>query len=388
MSTAQTPEQNGVVKRWNRTLVEAARTMLSVAKVCLFFWAEAIATTCLTQNCSLVIPRHEKTPYHIINGRKPSVKFFHIFGSLFYIAGDGENLDKMKEKAETVTTLNELDLLFSLMFDELLNGTTPVMSKSSAINAADAPDKPSRKESTSKSHLIQLLDWKLFGYSLRMLHTNLFQESNKLQGSGAMNSLASWYPKGSPKIHQSPHGIFINQDKYAEKILIKHGMTSCDSIGTQMAMKHLDTDLSGNLVDQTKYRSMVGALMYLTASKPDIVHATCYCARYQVRPIKKHLIAVKRIFRYLKNTINMGLWYPKDTGFKLTAFQIQIMWDVSTHEKVQKGIVELFFVRTKYQLADMFTNALPEDRFKYLVRRLGMICLTPEELKVLVNKFD
>ncbi|GJX09651.1 retrovirus-related pol polyprotein from transposon TNT 1-94 [Tanacetum coccineum] len=77
-STARTPEQNGVVERRNRTLVEAARTMLSVAKVPLFFWAEAIATTCFTQNRSLVIPRHEKTPYHIINARKPSVKFFHI----------------------------------------------------------------------------------------------------------------------------------------------------------------------------------------------------------------------------------------------------------------------------------------------------------------------
>ncbi|GKF25766.1 retrovirus-related pol polyprotein from transposon TNT 1-94 [Tanacetum coccineum] len=88
MSTARTPKQNGVVERWNRTLVEAARTMLSAAKVPLFFWAEAIATTCFTQNRSLVIPRHEKTPYHIINIRKPSVKFFHIFGVLFAISSE------------------------------------------------------------------------------------------------------------------------------------------------------------------------------------------------------------------------------------------------------------------------------------------------------------
>nr|GFD09573.1 putative ribonuclease H-like domain-containing protein [Tanacetum cinerariifolium] len=70
---ARTPEQNGVVKRRNRRLVEAARTMLSAAKVPLFFWAEAIATSCFTQNRSLVIPQHEKTLYHIINDRKPSV---------------------------------------------------------------------------------------------------------------------------------------------------------------------------------------------------------------------------------------------------------------------------------------------------------------------------
>nr|GEZ02086.1 Gag-Pol polyprotein [Tanacetum cinerariifolium] len=137
-SVARTPEQNGVVERRNRTLVEAARTMLSAAKVPLFFCAEAISTTCFTQNRSLVIHRHEKTPYNIINDRKPSVKFFHIFGSLCYIVRDGENLDKLKEKGEIVTTSNELDLLFNLMFDELLNGSSKVVSKSSAVTSTDA----------------------------------------------------------------------------------------------------------------------------------------------------------------------------------------------------------------------------------------------------------
>ncbi|GKC65445.1 retrovirus-related pol polyprotein from transposon TNT 1-94 [Tanacetum coccineum] len=111
-------------------------------------------------------------------------------------------------------------------------------------------------------------------------------------------------------IHQSPCGIFINQAKYAQKILKKHGMTSCDSIGTPMATKSLDADLSGTPIDQTKYRSMVGALMYLT----------CYCARHQARSTEIHLTAVKRIFWYLNNTINMGLWYSKETGFELTTF--------------------------------------------------------------------
>ncbi|GKF11423.1 hypothetical protein Tco_0049349 [Tanacetum coccineum] len=215
-----------------------------------------------------------------------------------------------------------------------------------------------------------------------------------------------------------------------------------------MATNHLDADLSGTPVDQTKYRSMVEALMYLTASRPDIVHATCYCARYQAKPTEKHLTAVKRIFRYLKDSINMGLWYSKDTSFELTAFSdsdhagcldsrkstsggIQFLGgdkfvslsskkqdctsmssakaeyatipiscnpvqhsrtkhiDVRYHfikEHVEKGIVELFFVGTEYQLADLFTKALSEDRFKYLVRRLGMRRLTSDELEVLANE--
>ncbi|GJU91279.1 uncharacterized mitochondrial protein-like protein [Tanacetum coccineum] len=98
------------------------------------------------------------------------------------------------------------------------------------------------------------------------------------------------------QIHQSLRGIFISQDKYAQEILKKHGMTLCDSTGTTMATKPLDTDLSGTPVDQMKYHSMVEALMYLIAYRQDIVHATCYYARYQARPTEKHLKEVKRIF--------------------------------------------------------------------------------------------
>nr|GEY79426.1 uncharacterized mitochondrial protein AtMg00810-like [Tanacetum cinerariifolium] len=73
-------------------------------------------------------------------------------------------------------------------------------------------------------------------------------------------------------------------------------------------------------VDATKYRSMIGAFMYLTSSRPDIVHATCVCARYQAHPTENHLKEFKRIFRYLWGTVNMGLWYTKDSGFELTEF--------------------------------------------------------------------
>nr|GEX74186.1 retrovirus-related Pol polyprotein from transposon TNT 1-94 [Tanacetum cinerariifolium] len=169
------------------------------------------------------------------------------------------------------------------------------------------------------------------------------------------------------QIHQSPCGIFINQAKYAQEIPIKHGMTSCDNIGTLMATKHLDADLSGTLVEQTKYQSMVGALMYLTASRPDIMHATCYCARYQAKPTEKHLTAVKRIFRYLKYTIHMGLWYPKDTGFELTAFlNSDHAGCLDSHKSTSGGIQFLGGDKTEYQLADLFTKSLPEERFKYL----------------------
>nr|GEZ16851.1 retrovirus-related Pol polyprotein from transposon TNT 1-94 [Tanacetum cinerariifolium] len=230
----------------------------------------------------------------------------------------------------------------------------------------------------------------------------------------------------------------------------------------------LKLDLVGKPVDHTDYQSMIGSLMYVTSSRPDIMFATCICARYQANPNEHHVSSVKRIFRYLKGTINLGIWYPKDSGFDLTAYSdadhagchldrksasgsvyflgdklvcwsskkhncvsistaeseyvavssccAQVLWtrtqltnygffydkvpiycdlksaiaiscnpvqhtrtkhiDVRYHfikDHVEKGTIELYFVGTEYQLADLFTKSLPEARFKFLVEKLGMM---------------
>nr|GFB47699.1 uncharacterized mitochondrial protein AtMg00810-like [Tanacetum cinerariifolium]GFB49800.1 uncharacterized mitochondrial protein AtMg00810-like [Tanacetum cinerariifolium]GFB51759.1 uncharacterized mitochondrial protein AtMg00810-like [Tanacetum cinerariifolium]GFB51808.1 uncharacterized mitochondrial protein AtMg00810-like [Tanacetum cinerariifolium] len=98
-------------------------------------------------------------------------------------------------------------------------------------------------------------------------------------------------------------------------------MESGDPVGSPIETKDkLNLDQNGTSVDPTKYHSMIGTLMYLTSSRPDIVYATCLCARYQAKPTEKHLKEVKRIFRYLRGTINTGLWYSKDSGFELIGF--------------------------------------------------------------------
>ncbi|GKE66063.1 hypothetical protein Tco_1520224 [Tanacetum coccineum] len=188
----------------------------------------------------------------------------------------------------------------------------------------------------------------------------------------------------------------------------------------------LDEDPLGILVNQTRFRSMVSSLMYLTASRPNLVFVVCMCARYNASPTKKHLKALKRVFRYLRGTINWGLWYLKDTAMALTAYAdadhaeaeyismsgcyAQILWmrsqltdygfafnkiplyydnrsaialccnnvqhfrskhiDIRHHfirEQVEKGVIELYFVSTDYQLADIFTKALPRERFEFLL---------------------
>ncbi|GJX69075.1 hypothetical protein Tco_0304802 [Tanacetum coccineum] len=238
----------------------------------------------------------------------------------------------------------------------------------------------------------------------------------------------------------------------------------------------LDEDPLGIPVDQTRFRSMVGSLMYLTASRPDLVFVVCMCARYHASPTKKRLEALKWVFRYLRGTINWGLWCLKDTAMALTAYAdadhagcqdtgrstsgsaqflgdklvswssnkqkstailtteveyiamsdccAQILWrrsqlsdydfafnkiplycdnrsaivlccnnvqhlrskhiDIRHHfirEQVENDVVELYFVATDYQLADIFTRALPREWFEFLLSRLGMKSMTPKTLK-------
>nr|GEY66472.1 uncharacterized mitochondrial protein AtMg00810-like [Tanacetum cinerariifolium] len=123
------------------------------------------------------------------------------------------------------------------------------------------------------------------------------------------------------QISQNPRGIFINQSKYALELLKKYGFESCDPVDTPMVEKSkLDEDREGKAVDPSHYRGMIGTLLYLTASRPDLQFAIYIYARYQARPTEKHVLTVKRIFQYLRGTVNRGLWYPKDSSIALTAF--------------------------------------------------------------------
>ncbi|KAJ9566123.1 hypothetical protein OSB04_002089 [Centaurea solstitialis] len=123
------------------------------------------------------------------------------------------------------------------------------------------------------------------------------------------------------QVKQKPEGIFINQSKYVASMLQKFGMNDAKTTSTPMEThKHLTADVEGEEVDVHHYRSMIGSLMYLTASRPDIMFAVCVCAKYQVRPKESHLHAVKRIFKYLKGQPRLGLWYPNDSSFHLVAY--------------------------------------------------------------------
>ncbi|GJY84658.1 hypothetical protein Tco_0498684 [Tanacetum coccineum] len=202
------------------------------------------------------------------------------------------------------------------------------------------------------------------------------------------------------QISQSPRGIFINQFKYASEIVKKYGLHSTDSVDTPtIENKKLDKDLQGKQVDATLYRGMIGSLNVSIASRPELNYVVCLCVpRYQAKPTEKHLQAVKRIFRYLNRTINMGLCFLGDKHVKASSkkqksmlSQIPLYYDnksvialccnnvqhsranhidIRYHfikEQVENGIVELYFVRTEYQLAEIFTKTFASRRFNVLI---------------------
>ncbi|KAK6143484.1 hypothetical protein DH2020_023832 [Rehmannia glutinosa] len=123
------------------------------------------------------------------------------------------------------------------------------------------------------------------------------------------------------QIKQCQEDIYISQSKYTKELLKKFGIEEGRTVSTPMATNvKIDKDEKGKSVDESKYRGMIGSLLYLTASRPDILHVVCLCTRFQSNPKESHMSVVKRIFRYLKGTIQYGLFYPKNENFSLKGY--------------------------------------------------------------------
>jgi hypothetical protein len=123
------------------------------------------------------------------------------------------------------------------------------------------------------------------------------------------------------QVKQLKEGMFISQTKYTQDLLKKFGMKDAKPAKTPMGTDgHLDLNAGGKFVDQKAYRSMIGSLLYLCASRPDIMLSVCICARFQSDPKECHLVAVKRILRYLVHMLYIGLWYTKGSTFDLIGY--------------------------------------------------------------------
>ncbi|GJR10701.1 retrovirus-related pol polyprotein from transposon TNT 1-94 [Tanacetum coccineum] len=247
------------------------------------------------------------------------------------------------------------------------------------------------------------------------------------------------------QIKQSERGISINQEKYVKDLLKKYDINGSSVKTLMVPPNNLGPDLNGKSVNETQYRSMIGSLMYLTASRPDIQFLTCLCARYHANPKESHLIVVKRIFRYLKGTPSLGLWYPKCSGFDLKGYSdsdytgcnmdrkstsgacqllggfIKMLGSANLmcleckkeaicsycycnlkqsslalknryhfiRDHILKGDIELHFIPTQYQLADIFTKPLDKPTFKRLIVELvesSSPDITPKEEPVNLDR--
>ncbi|GKB98002.1 retrovirus-related pol polyprotein from transposon TNT 1-94 [Tanacetum coccineum] len=458
----RTPQQNGVVERRNRTLVEAARTMLIFSKAPMFLWAEVVATACYTQNRSLIHTRHNKTPYELVHDKKLDLTFFGVFGALCYLTNDNEGLRKLQLTVDTgifIGYLSEpmapvrLSTGPAPMFlmpgqikpPRVKRSVSPAPSILVPVNSAGVAARstiiednpfapvdnnpfvnmfalePSSEASSGDIYKVKLDEYddvlknkarlvakgyqqeegidfeESFAPVIRIFIANAasknmtiyqmdvktaflngelkeevyvcqpeFLLDNKFSKGAVDPTLftqkigkhilfvqiyvddiifASTDPKACDifsnemslklqmsmmgqmsffvglQVSQSLGGIFINQSKFSLEILKKFGMDSCDPVDTLMVDRlKLDEEPFGIPVNQTRFRSTVSSLMYLTASRPDLVFVVCMCARYQASHTKEHLKALKRVFRYLRGTIKWGLWYPKDTAMALTAY--------------------------------------------------------------------
>nr|GEW08420.1 hypothetical protein [Tanacetum cinerariifolium] len=604
MSSVQTSQQNGVVERQNRTLVEAARTMLIFSRAPQFLWAEAIATACFTQNRSIIHHRFNKTPYELINGIKPDISFLHVFGALCYPKNDHEDIRKLGAKGDigffigysadscayrvynrqtkkimetmnvsfdelfamafeqrsskprlqsmtsghissglaltyapsTITTQQpsegKLDLLFDAMYDDYIGGqpsatartvspaqepqdvdelnpnamvdgntfVNPFANSSTSANASSSQQndhpleqvigEPSRlvltrnqlrsngdmcmyaltistmepknvKEAMTDPAWIQSMQEELLQF--KSLDNKLDEEQTVIRNKSRLVVRGYRQEEGinfeesfAPVARMEDIRIFLAYAAHKSftvfqmdvKTAFLHGSLKEDVYMCQ-PKGFIDADQPSHVYKLKK--ALYGLKQAPRACRPDIVHATCLCARYQAKTTEKHLKEVKRIFRYLRGTVNMGLWYTKDSGFELTGFsdadyarckdtfkstfggaqflgEKLVSWSskkqdctalstveaeyvslsacyiaiscnpiqhsrtkhiaVRYHfikERVEKGTIELYFVKTDYQLADIFTKALPTDHFNYLVHRLGMRSLSPKELERLAK---
>ncbi|GJS58046.1 ribonuclease H-like domain-containing protein [Tanacetum coccineum] len=175
-----------------------------------------------------------------------------------------------------------------------------------------------RMTKISKEHAMVFVDDIIFGSNKKSLCTEFESFMHKKFQMSSIGELTFFL---GLQVMQRDDGIFISQDKYVADKLKKINFSSVITTSTPIEThKALHKDEKAEDVDVHLYRSMIGSLMYLTASRPDIMFAVCACARFQVTPKVSHLHAVKRIFRYLKGQPKLGLWYPRDSPFDLEAF--------------------------------------------------------------------
>ncbi|GJV65832.1 integrase, catalytic region, zinc finger, CCHC-type containing protein [Tanacetum coccineum] len=455
--------------------------------------------------------------------RKPNVEYFHVFGSLCYPTNDRDDLGKMKPKAD-IESMNtpskeDLDNLFGLMFDEYFEKKCSGMPINSAAQQVhNYEDSPVTNSIDIKEHeappIVTTSKEQTFLISLTEADEFYQEDLAKFDGNTLLTSYdAPDFSEAESStaldplnMHENKSRVIAKGYKQEEGIDFEESFAPMDvkiaflngplkeEVYVSQPDRFVNPDFPDHVYGLKKalyglkqaprawYDKLSSFLIEHHFTK-DIAFATFVCACYQARPMVKHLKEVKWIFRYLRQSYNIGLWYPKDSGFELIAYSnsdhagckddckstsggiqflgdklvswsskkqdctamstaeakyvslsaccAQVIWmrtqlldygfkynripmycdsksviaiscnpvhhsrtkhiDIRYHfikEHIEKGTMELYFVGTEHQLADLFTKALPKERFKYLVHRIGMRYMTPTQLESLAKLYS
>ncbi|WVZ58667.1 LOW QUALITY PROTEIN: hypothetical protein U9M48_008909 [Paspalum notatum var. saurae] len=343
-SSPYTPPHNGVVERKNRTLVEMARTMLDEYRTPRRFWAEAVNTACYIANRIFLRAFLGKTSYELRFGRQPSVKHLRAFGCrilLAFAAFKGFKLQQMDVKSAFLNGFIEEEVYVRQppSFESARFPDRVYKLRKALYGLKQAPrawyarlksfllksgfvmgsvDKTLFLLSCGGDTLIVQIyvDDIIFGGSSHALVSSFAEQMSREFEMSLMGELQFFL---GLQIKQGLEGTFIHQAKYTRDILMKFNMGDSKPMTTPMSTNTaLDADEDREAVDQKEFQGMIGSLLYLTATRPDIQFAVCLCARYQASPRISH--PVKRIFRYLKFTPELGLWYSLGSSVSLRGF--------------------------------------------------------------------
>ncbi|GJR30357.1 retrovirus-related pol polyprotein from transposon TNT 1-94 [Tanacetum coccineum] len=434
--------QNGVAERRNRTLIEAAHTMLIYAKALLFLWAEAVATACYTKNRSIVRIRHGKTRYDLLHDKPPDLSFFHVFGALCYPTNDSENLDfdeltvMASEHSSSGPALHEMtpatislglvpnpspstpfvspsrsnwDILFQPLFDKIFTPPPSVDhpapevialianvvapepaastgSPSSTIVDQDAPS-PSNSQTTPKNQSpIIPNDVEEDNHDLDVAHMN-----NDPYFGIPILEVPSDQSSSTDSIHtivHPDHQISEHNSKWTKDHPLKNIIDELD--------RPLD-ELRGML----KNKARLLACGYTQEERIDLeesfdpgkmrimlvvkIHAIAHlvvCSSWEIDLLAGHQKGIKAL-HYPVRKLNILLC--PDVVLKSIHIDIRFHF---IKEHVENGVIELYFVNMEYQLVDIFTKALGRERIEYLINKLGMRKFTPETLKQLADEVD
>nr|GEX77536.1 hypothetical protein [Tanacetum cinerariifolium] len=365
-SVARSPQQNAVVKRRNHTLIEAACTMLIYAKALLFLWAEAVATTCYTQNRSIVRLRHGKTPYELLHDKLPDLSFFHVFGALCYPTNDSKNLGLVPNIPPSIPFIppsrTDWDILFQLLFDELLTPLpsvdhpdpefialiAEVVAPELAASTADTPmveksklDEDNEGKAVDPSHYRGMIVTLLY----------LTASTPDLQYAICM---CAWY-----------QALLIEKRLHAVKRIF------CTSGSKQF--------LRDRLVSWSSKRQKSNAI---SSTEAEYISLFGYCAQvlWMRSQLPDYGLGFNKIPTYYDNKNAIALCCNNVQHFRSKHIDIK--------EQVENRVIKLYFVNTEYQPADIFTKALGRERIEFLINKLGMRSFTPQTLKQLADEVE